>query len=423
MRFNLSQVVLFLGFFWAVAAGAVVNSPTSVEVRFSYVAEFVTSKTGAAEELIPLHARTIIGYMQSKSQAQKFGLQDGIEGIGTPSWPLQTTVIFDRPWATKRKIRYQTEGRLLLNKKVAWRLLKTRRWKISLPYNLDRFFDKRCASEEDNNAADFWYAYDPFLKGCKHLIKRPMGKSVIVELQPLPPAHELSARLDELRGDNGNGELFQIATIDGFDGDAIEKKDGGYVSFFLMNKWLRKQGFKEKVVKRAGDYEIHSFDKTATRKDGRRIHIQLLRLLGETDLKEDNSDIYAKFFIKAIRQSDVVVYEGHSGFGMNLDAKNLEDRAKESVVFNKSKRQVFFFDSCSSYSYFLQMFSTAKNPGTLDILSNGLQSIIGYGVPVTQALYSYLFDVDNDDVTWNEILTGMEKPLNGLTFMLNVDSN
>jgi hypothetical protein len=423
MRVSPSQVVLFLAFFWAVAAGAVVNSPTSVEVRFSYVAEFVTSKTSAAEELIPLHARTLIGYMQSTSQAKKFGLQDGIEGIGTPSWPLQTTVIFDGPWATKRKIRYRSEGRLLLNKKVARRLLKTRRWKISLPYNLDHFFDRRCAGEEDNNIADFWYSYDPFLKGCKHLIRRPMAKTVIVDLKTLPTEPELSARLGELRGDNGNGQLFQIATIDGFDSDAVEKNDDGRVSFKLTNEWLRKQGFKEKVVKKANDYEIHSLDKTVTRKDGRRVHIQMLRLLGETDLKEKNSDIYAKFFVKAIRQSDVIVYEGHSGFGMNLNAKNLQDRAREPVVFNKSKRQVFFFDSCSSYSYFMQMFSTAKNPGTLDILSNGLQSIVGFGVPVTEALYSYLLDVDNDDVTWNEILTAMEKPLNGLTFMLNVNSN
>uniref|UniRef100_UPI002739AC15 hypothetical protein n=1 Tax=Klebsiella pneumoniae TaxID=573 RepID=UPI002739AC15 len=100
----------------------------------------------------------------------------------------------------------------------------------------------------------------------------------------------------------------------------------------------------------------------------------------------------------------------------------------DHIEFNRAKHQIYLFDACSSYSYYLGMFDGKKDPGTLAVMSNGLESQFGYELPMTKHLYTDLFDLrhatlTNDDLTWGELLGDFERPLRGNTFLLNVDIN
>ena len=45
--------------------------------------------------------------------------------------------------------------------------------------------------------------------------------------------------------------------------------------------------------------------------------------------------------------------------------------AASPIQFNRKKHQIFLFDSCSSYSYYLGMFDGKKDPGTLAVMTSG----------------------------------------------------
>ena len=154
----------------------------------------------------------------------------------------------------------------------------------------------------------------------------------------------------------------------------------------------------------------------------------------DTDLDRSKKVTFAKFLKRAIEESDVVIYEGHSGLGVNLDLETVErqlllsrdSKISERIEFQRQKRQIFFFDSCSSYSYYLGMFEGRKDPGTLAVMSNGLESLFGYEQPTTRHLYRMLLDLDhktlsNDSLTWMALLETFERPLRGNSFLLNVD--
>jgi hypothetical protein len=74
---------------------------------------------------------------------------------------------------------------------------------------------------------------------------------------------------------------------------------------------------------------------------------------------------------RAVRESDVVVYNGHSYIGYGpLDPRNFRDTKFPSTY------QLFFFDSCVSYNYYEEDFFTLKPGGSkaLDIITNGIEA-------------------------------------------------
>ena len=419
MKKKLASLVASVVLLLAMPASATINSPSAVEVRYSYETDFVTSARGSVKDAMSAHAKFLYGYLQNHSLVKKFALPEGNDGVGGPLWPpTKMTVLSDKTRGSVRLIRYRAKGRLLLHKTAAQQIVKNKIWNITLPYDVDHFFEKACGDWDSNTVEDFWYSYDPLKPGCEHLARLPLGQVVSVQIKAVAVEPALDSRLGEIRG-NGD-KIFLVASIDGFDSDLMTAEDPGRVSFNTINKWLVSQGFVEKSISEKTDSSIHQFDKTAARADGRHIHIRVLRFLGESEIRENNSVAFAQFLIAAIRTADVIVYNGHSGYGLNLKIDRLQARAGQPVIFNNSKRQIFFFDACSSYSYFLPVFAARKAKGTLDFLSNGIESMAEYGVAVDQEFFRILFDVNSDNPKWNDILAKMETQLDGLTFLLNV---
>lgn len=403
---------------------ATVISPSSKEVAFSYASEFQTADTASdAAELAKRQASNLFGYMQNPEIVRLWGAHK-VGGIGAPAWVPKLTILSDQQDNGKRAIRYEATGRLLLINSVATKLVRRGHWDVTLPYDLDNYYDRDCTDDEYYERSDFWYFGDPFRKGCEKLRQEGLAKPVSISIEEIPNTpKDFKADLDGLRVDNGH-DLFQVTAINGFDESSRKRKDDGRVNYEAMNKWFVANGFTDTFISKYKERPIHQFDKTVTRADGREIHIRVTRLLAQTELEGNRDVTFAKFFEKMLNDSDVIIYEGHSGLGVNLELSAIEKRAGiEASNIDPHKRQLFLFDSCSSYSYYLGMFDGRKDPGKLNVLSNGLESVFSYEIPETKHLYNILFDVNNNDYTWLDVIDALEKPFRGTTFMMNMYIN
>jgi hypothetical protein len=428
-------LVLFCLF--SFSARAEVISPSSIEVKFRFTSEFQTAKDGTAHDLVLEQAKYLFAYLQNPDIGAQYGLDKRISGIGAPRWEPEVNVLADSRGPALRTIRYEMSGLLLLNKKVAGQLLQSGALQVALPYDLDHFYDANCVPEDDSDPVEFWYFYQPFKRGCENLLGAPLARQTVMQLSPAPPVADRAVGLDVLRGGhNGNGDIFQIAAINGFDDSSTKKTDDGRENFMKMNAWFRDQGFKMTILEHFKNRPVYLFEKDLTRADGSTVHARVLRLLADTDVDGGSKVTFAKFLKQALEESDVVIYEGHSGMGANLDLKTIEQRlllshdphTGDHIEFNRTKHQIYLFDACSSYSYYLGMFSGKKDPGTLAVMSNGLESEFGYELPTTKHFYTELMDLNharlsNDGLTWSDLLEEYERPLRGDTFMLNVDLN
>ncbi len=413
------RFVILISLLLSTQSFAGVLSPSSKEVRFSYQAEFQTSQAGDAVSLSDSHAQHLFGYFQSPTVTSQFRIDAQTLGMGAPKMPMMYQILSDRRSKGVRTISYKVNGLLLVNKLAAVDLIQQKEWHISLPYDLDNFYAEKCTDEHYNTVGDFWYFYDPYRKGCDFLRKEPMAHEVVIKIAPTAEVKDISAGLDALRGDNGNGDLFDIATINGFSESATDSEDLGRQNFEETNKWLLSLGFEQKDLARYQNRPVIQFTKSVKSKEGKVIQIRITRLLADTEIASKNVT-FAKFFKNALEKADVVVYNGHSGLGGNLDIASLEEKAGK-INFDPKKRQNFFFDSCSSYSYYLSLFESKKSRGKIDVITQGLQSYFWAEVPTLKALFKHLFDV-NKDPQWSDVLGTMEKVMDGQTQMLNVGS-
>lgn len=400
-------------------ATAAILSPSSIELKISFTASFFTTDLEEdIDELIENHYQHLFGIFQSPTMVKKYGIYEYTGGMAAPKLPLKIKVTKDEVKDGVRTVAYSSEGLMLVNKHAALKLIKDRSLQITLPTDLDNFYERKCTDEHYTSQGDFWYFYDPFRYGCSKLRNSPMAQKVVIQIHTQVISQKnYSARLNELRGDNGNGDVVDIVTVNGFSESSTESEDEGRVTFNDLNDFLIRQGFKMSSVQKYENRPILRFEKDVKAADGRVIKFRVTRLLAETSISSKNVT-FAKFFKKAIETADVVMYSGHSGLGGTLDIPSLESKAGD-FVFDHHKRQIYFFDGCSSYSYYLSTFESHKNKSKIDILTNGLASFFHTQNEVIEGLLTHIFAVDTNP-TWMDILNTMEAPLGEDTYMLSV---
>lgn len=422
MRDLLYFVTVLSLFLFAVLAKAAVISPSATEVDVKFQAEFYTERYSAGNEyeLISEHYQHLFGYFTSPTIVRHYRVNYNlIAGIGAPQMPMNVTA---KPIITKsgagHLVNYKVSGKMLLQNKVAQSVLIAKSWTLTLPYELDTFYDESCTDEHYNSIGDFWYFYDPFRKGCEYLQKSPVASFVTLNFSASrSKIQDASARLDLLRGDNGNGEVFQITTMNGFAEDSKSSTDEGRESFQNINRWLIKKGFTEKILNHSSNRPVHQYEKEVTGQNGKSMTIRVIRLLAETSVASKNVT-FAKVFKRAIEESDILIYAGHSGLGGNLDIPSLEEKAGK-ISFSANKRQIFYFNGCSTYSYYLAPFAEQKSKSKLDIITNGLSSLFITEFNETSRFMEILFDLDKNP-SWMEVLKSMESTLDGRSYLLNV---
>lgn len=419
-RFSL--IATFFVAFSSVSFGQVLG-PSIQEVNFNYTAEFLTTDNESeAESLAQNHAQYLFGVLHSPALVRRFKLNpDLLEGVGSPRTERSFRILkFEKTADNKILVKYRVWGKLILHKKVAEEALMQGSIEIPLPVDLSLIYDNRCTDEHYDSFGDYWYFWDPLTLGtCQYLVKPPYSNLVKISVSKAPQVNsEVTPRLDLLRGDNGNGKLFSIYVIHGYAASSTQMEDEGRINFEQFNRHLKDKGFVEKIERKTQNRPLYVYTKTIPLVDGREIDVEIRHLLVETGI-ESRTLTFAKFFKEAVENADVIAYGGHSGLGGNLDILSLENKAGK-FNFNRKKRQIFFFDSCSSYSYYLGSFSAEKTKSKIDIVTNGLSSFFHTSQIVLEGLLDSVLTEEKQDLRWIDILKAMESPLDGTSYLLNV---
>ena len=99
---------------------------------------------------------------------------------------------------------------------------------------------------------------------------------------------------------------------------------------------------------------------------------------GTTLLTPLGSRPFHYLFKNALEHSSVMIYDGHSGLGAHLDIPSIEEMEGFKIERNPKDYQIFFLNSCSSYSYYNLSYHQLKErrhpTKYLDVLANGLET-------------------------------------------------
>jgi len=306
-----------------------------------------------------------------------------------------------------------------LHRQVAVQLLKSGHFEIPLPADLTTIYNIKCTDPYYPSEGDYWYFYDPFRKGCEYLSQAPFANVVSLKIAPATKRKmDQTPRLDLLRGSNGNGDDFIVYVIHGFAESTTSPRDDGRVNFRQFEAYMGQRGFEREILRKDPRRPLSLHTKTVALATGGLMNIKVYHLLVETSI-DSRTVTFAKFFKQAVAEADVIVYGGHSGLGGNLDIPSLEAKAG-AFTFNPNKRQIFFFDACASYAYYLNSFAAEKTRARIDVVSYGLSSYFETGQVILGRFLDIIFDPKIVDAKWMDILQHMERPLRGTTYLLNV---
>lgn len=269
-----------------------------------------------------------------------------------------------------------------------------------LPVNPDTIYQagmtrskNLCTDPHYQSEDDFWYFWNPDNYGCK--LKKDIDyieitgniKRITNTTQTFPEYNRLV---------NENNEVV-VTLLMGMDDpsngkDPNKSTDLNAENFREIKESLIKRGYKNRLWTKEESAEIvteatnskfyiEEFSKEfVNSKTGQVYKIKFNIFFGPTGIDEDNVPFHY-FFKNALENSSVMMYDGHSGLGGHLDLESIESDRDYRIKPDKNKYQIYFFNSCSSYTYYNTMYFARKKTredrnGTknLDILTNGLST-------------------------------------------------
>lgn len=232
-----------------------------------------------------------------------------------------------------------------------------------------------CTDEHYNSEGDFWYFWNPYQEGC------PIGGqdlvSVQTDLTPMQMTRGTYPEYAKLYGENGNGDILQVSYLVGID-ENFQNGDLGRTTFNNAFAGLKDAGYRVTVDEARRKQLTYNAGSKKT-------HVQMLLL-------DPDSAEFAQEAVRAMKTSDVFLYDGHSGLGGYLSPDRLESDSGSKLALPRSKYQVFVFQGCSTYAYYnTAFFNLKKGPGdpkgtkNLDIMTTGIGAAFDVGAAVDVA--------------------------------------
>lgn len=290
------------------------------------------------------------------------------------------------------KISYDYRGTIVLKKGAG------PTYEIVLPVNPSSVYSaglvgdhNPCTDEHYQAEGDFWYFWNPAKEGCRLQEGRDYLK-IKAKVQRQANTRRTFPEYDRLVDENG---VISMTLLMGMDDprkqrDPNTSNDINAQNFrdiknsFLQGGWQSRlwseNEIREVVQKRINTKDlsyVEEFTKTS-RREGRDITLAVRVVFGPSGIDEKSTSFHY-FFKDALENSSVLMYDGHSGLGGHLDLDSIEQANGFKLRPNKNRYQIYYFNSCSSYTYYNTMYFGRKSTagdreGTknLDIMTNGL---------------------------------------------------
>jgi len=372
-----------------------------------------------AVELIDTQVMHLMGSFQAVSFREGFGYP----GVLGESHEIEFTDVAPGLGRGRKLLTYRFKGKVVFHKD-AFRGRAERTVPIKLPLQSDRIYAhgivdgvNRCTDEHYDSEGDFWYFWDPEMEECP--LKGGSEHVFLTQgrLEKLPNTQTTYPEYDLLYGDNGNADTLDVAVLIGYIDDLDDlrypnRRDDGFRALRFVEQDLRGRDFERTESRDAfreyangrevpGINFYRVFEKRV-RRGGREQLIRVRVLLADTAVGSRDLTFH-RYLVPALEESDVVIYDGHSGLGGNLDLGSIP-----TVRFDPAKYQIFFFNGCSSYPYFNGTFLEAKGGSRmLDVVTSGLPTFTHTAGPNMVAFLDNF--IDGETKSYQRILSELER--------------
>jgi subtilisin-like proprotein convertase family protein len=256
------------------------------------------------------------------------------------------------------------------------------------PYSVMADAGNSCATPDNHLTLDqsiYWYLWDPDRSGCRAAVQT---MAVTVErVMPMNP--ESYPEYDQLWADGRLDVVVVWAKLD--DGDVAS--DYNWRNVTQLSKWLTDAGFAEQTGAPLGKRYTRS-------KDSRQIVVDIYG----PDLFHSVAD-YTRLanWQKAVREHEVVMYNGHSVLGTGMAF----ERAEYPDFY-----QIFQVGSCLSYEYYVRPILAGKGGwGKVDVISNVDPTYYSENLPLTSTVLSKLFSgfEGTGQASWQDIMEAVSR--------------
>lgn len=269
-------------------------------------------------------------------------------------------------------------------------------YSVVLPSNPDTVYEAAmvgdhnpCTDHHYQSEGDFWYFWNPSNPGCKLVA----GKDYDVVRGRVRRAANSTRTYPEyqrLVDADGKITVHMLMGMDdpSNDRDPTRSQDVNAENFRDIKQGLQGIGFSSRkltdaevlrVIQGHGGSRprvmphVESFTKADSKAT-----VEVRVFFGPSGIDEQ-SQAFHYFFKDALENGSIMMYDGHSGLGGHLDLESIERTEGFRFAPARDRYQIYFFNSCSSYTYYNSMYfgrkrssSDARGTKNLDILTNGL---------------------------------------------------
>lgn len=286
----------------------------------------------------------------------------------------------------KWEIQYIYKGTVLAEKTAG------SKWDAILPINPDEIYSRarktstsygliRCTDSHYQSKGDFWYFWSPDRYGCK-LEEGRDYKKFQAELERTNNTRTTYPEYDRLIQNENGKKIVSIYMFNGMDDPSLSKNpyrstDINAANYVSISSDLKSRKYKllDTLKDHEGGGQIEIFQK-----ERNHINTIVYMFFGPTGINEGSS-YFHKNYKKGLETGSVIIYNGHSGLGGHLHLDYIEYYNNFKIKPPKDQYQIYYFNSCSSYPYYNEMYfnpkiTTSDPRGTenLDILTNGLST-------------------------------------------------
>jgi len=353
------------------------SNSTEARLAFDGVVQYVTSSKNPLE-------RTLRKVIESQIE-HTIGPMSAADASAVPKGDhVISNVKIASQKGTTLNVTYHYEGTIVLENGP------TTSYNITMPVNPNTIYQAAmvgdynpCTDDHYQSEGDFWYFWNPTQAGCK--LKE--GKDFLIvkaKVQRYENTQLSYPEYHNLVDEKGNITVHVLFGLDEADHDRnplkspdVNAENYRAIRAYLLSKGYTAKAWTQKEVKAIAKTVNGDLPFVETIQKGKIIY---RFFFGPTGIDED-SLAFHWFYKDALENASVMIYGGHSGLGGHLDLDSIEYGLGEPIKFNKNRYQILFFDSCTSYKYYNQMYFerkvSAKDPkGTkkLDIFTNGLST-------------------------------------------------
>ncbi len=294
-------------------------------------------------------------------------------------------------------IKYRYTGRILLESVRGLTDQPTGIHEAFLPVNPDTIYDTSltgaknpCTDPHYNGEGDFWYFWAPAPHNprCKLVEGRDYLRiqGAFTRDENTQTSYPEYHRLADARTGAIDISLFFGMDDPASNANPDKSRDLSASNYLEARAGLRRMGYAverlegAEQLKLVRDPEVFSTGHTLERltKSTSRGEVRIHMFFGQTG-SDEQSRAFRLYYKRALEKSAVLIYNGHSGLGSHLSIPTIESLEGLDVDLPRGKYQIYFFNSCSSYTYYNRSYfnrkrSTDDRLGTknLDILTNGL---------------------------------------------------